>query len=155
MADAACSACIVDAYIEISRDDFVTTFELPAIVRITKTYQEQQANRRRHSHSGGQFVSPCGSDSRTPTYAVTALFCADDPLYWYVRDGDLFKVRMYKGRSAPLDDYIEELEVKYVDDGWDWDNENEDGEEITFTLEATSAVTRTIPTGTSVPYPTG
>lgn len=156
MADAGCSSCLKDAYIEISRDAWVTSHELPAIQRITKTYQDTQANRTRHSHSGGQFVSPCGSDSRTPTYQVQALFCSDDPIWWYLRDGDILEVKFWKGRAAPDDDFAEALEVKYVDGGWDWDNTTEDGEQITFTLEATSAVTRLIPNGGGgVPYPTG
>lgn len=155
MAGAGCSSCIKDAYIQISRDNFATAHELPAVQRVTKSYQDNQANRTRHSHSGGQFVSPCGTSSRTAVYQVQALFCSDDPINWYLRDGDIVKVKIWRGRSAPLVGFNESLEVKYVDGGWDWDNTTEDGEQYTFTLEATSAVTKLIPTGSSVPYPTG
>lgn len=152
MADAGCKSCIVDAQVEISHNN-VDWYDVPAVQRITKAYQDSQANRTRHSHSGGQFVTPCGTDSRTPVYTVQCLVCNDDPLHWYLRDGDIVHVRITKGQSSPFTSFSETLEAKYVDGGFDWDNTSEDGEEITFTLEATSAVAYTGIAGpVSAPY---
>jgi hypothetical protein len=119
---------------------------------VTKAFQDTQANRTRHSHSGGQFVTPCGTDSRTPVYTVQCLVCNDDPLHWYFRDGDIVKVRLTKGTLSPFTSFTEVFDAKYVDGGFDWDNTTEDGEEVTFTLEATSTVDSTGITGSSVPY---
>lgn len=151
MADAGCSSCIVDAKVEISHDDGVTYFEVPAVQRVTKTFRETTANETRHSHSGGVFVKPCGSDSRTPIYSVQVLFCNDDPLHWYLKDGDIVKVRITKGGTSPHSLFAEVLDAKYVDGGFDWDNTTEDGEEQTFTLESTSTPVASFAAWTGTP----
>lgn len=156
MATASSGSCIVDAYIQVSYDSLsgspTTWVTLPAMQKVTKTYKDTQANQTRHSASGTKFVQPCGTNTRTESYSVQMLFCNDDPITWYLRDGDEFWFRILKGTSSPASAFLEQLKAKVVDGGWTWDNTTEDGEEITFSLEATGTVTHGQPAGTSKHY---
>jgi hypothetical protein len=163
MADASCSSCVRSAWAEVSHNAGVDWDELPAVQKITKTYEEETANQTRHSNSGEQFVTPCGASSRTPVYEIQFLFCKDDPLYWYIRDNDNVRLRMKKGQLVAdggsdddMADFSETVDVKVVDQGFTWDNTVADGEEITFRFEATGNATRTVHgTGTGLPHPDG
>lgn len=156
MATASSGSCIVDAKIEVSYDSLsgsaTAWVVLPAMQKVTKTYSETQANKTRHSASGTKFVTPCGTSTRTESYSVQMLFANDDPITWYLRDGDERWFRITKGTTSPASSFTETFKGKYVDGGFTWDNTTEDGEEITFTIEATGVVTHGQPAGTGKQY---
>lgn len=147
MANASSGSCITDAKIQVSYDSLsgsaTTWVDLPAMQKVTKSYSETQANKTRHSASGTKFVTPCGTSTRTEQYSVQMLFCNDDPLSWYLKDGDERWFKIIKGSAGDAALYTEIFKAKYVDGGYTWDNTTEDGEEVTFTLEATGTVART------------
>lgn len=158
LADGNCKSCVDDAYIHISYDDGVTWLELPAIQKITKSFNEETANETRHSGSGGAFVKPCGADSRTDVYTVQHLVCDSDPIEWYLQDGDpvpgaeppgsrpeTLKFRIVKGHDATHVQFADEFDGKYIEGGFNWDNTSKDGEERTFTIERTGTLTRYYP----------
>lgn len=156
MATASSSSCIIDAKIEVSYDSLsgspTTWVVLPTMQKVTKSYNETQAGKTRHSASGGKFVTPCGASTRSEVYTVQMLFANDDPITWYLRDGDERWFRVTKGTTSPLSSFTEQFKGKYIDGGFTWDNTVEDGEEITFTIEATSTVTHGQPAGTGKQY---
>lgn len=144
MATASSSSCIIDAKIEVSYDSLsgspTTWVVLPSMQKVTKSYNETQAGKTRHSASGGKFVTPCGSNTRSEVYTVQMLFANDDPLSWYIKDGEEVWWRITKGTSGDAALYTQKFKGKFIDGGFTWDNTVEDGEEITFTIEATGTV---------------
>lgn len=145
MADATCKSCIDDHWVEISHDNGANWHEVPAVIKSAKTFQDQTANTIRHSNSGKKKVSPCGSDSRTEVVTVDILFCDDDPVTWYLDDGDLVWVKRHKTRGNALS--TEEFQGKVVLQGDDWDNDTEDGEQRQFIFEAASPFAREVYSG--------
>jgi len=145
LADGSCKSCVKSATVRISYDEGATWLELPAIQKITKSFNEETANETRHSNSGGAFVKPCGADSRTDVYTVQHLVCDSDPLEWYLRDGDpvspdILWFQMVKGKEDTHDEFAEQFAGKYISGGYTWDNTSKDGEERTFTVERTGSL---------------
>lgn len=157
MATATSGSCVTGAKIEITTlpvGGSPTWHRLPCVQKITKTYTDTEATKVRHSDSGDQFVTICGSSTRTPKFEVTAFYANDDPIEWYLHDGDLVRVKITKGGASPYSSFTETFDAKYVDGGRTWDNSSTDGEQYTYTFEATSTVTKAGPTGTSKIYNT-
>jgi hypothetical protein len=114
---------------------------LPCVKRVQQTFQETNPNRTRHSHSGRKFVTPCGAATRTEVYTITALFANQTPMHWYVKDGDVVTAKFVKGTVSPEDVYTVTQDCKVVWQGFDWNNESEDSEEITLVFEAVGTAT--------------
>lgn len=137
-----CGSCIDSLFVEISHDSGANWEELPAIKRVNKTFQDNQAQTIRHSNTGKKFVSQCGgADSRTEQYSVDHYPCDENPIEWYLRGGDEVWWRVHKERAAGTNK-MEVFRGKYIDGGYDWDNGTEDQEVRTFTIELTSSVAR-------------
>lgn len=146
-----CKSCIKSHWLEVSHDDGSNWFEIPSVLRTQKGYEDQDATKKRHSQSGSKKVDVCGSDSRTENITVDVLFCDDDPLDWYIRDGDIAWFRRYKSKGTT--ESFETFKAKVVFQGDDWDNDSEDGEERQFILETTVPISLPQYTGgTTQPY---
>ena len=152
--------CIKDAYVEVSHDHDGTPgnvaaanwFEVPVTLSISLAFEDSNESEVRSSGDGGNFVSPCGTSSKTRTYTVNYLPLRNAPVEWFCADGATYWFRIVFGKTdaAATDDgkFHHRFQAKFEKQGLNLDNNSRDVRQETYTLSPLSVVTETVPTQT-------
>ena len=153
--------CIKQAYVEITHDtpssasdDTVDWFEVPLTKSVTLAFEDSNESEIRTSGDGGQFLTPCGTSSRTRTYTVTYVPVRDEPVEWFFDDGSTYWFRVYFGKTdaAAGDDqkWYHYFQAKIEKTSFNLDNSSRDVREETYTLSPSSTVEEIFPNQTEM-----
>jgi len=133
---AACTNCIEEIQLWISRDAGANWFEVPFATQAQKRASRNNATTIKIR---GVASNVCSAASKSWTYLVTLWVCKSAHWRNFFKDGDTFWARIVNGGDLATD-CQEIAEVKLDDDGWTWDTESTTPEQAALNLEVQSEV---------------